>query len=66
MKVGDLVKISAGARHARKLSCPIVTLVEKRPRSDYLEYDWLVFAEGRFFKMGRQMEDSGVVISESR
>ena len=66
MKVGDLVKVSEGARHHRKLSCPIVVLVEKSPRTDWLEYDWLVFAEGRFFKMGRQMEDSGEVVSEGR
>ena len=66
MKVGDLVKISEGARVARKLSCPIVTLVEKSPRKDWLKYDWLVFAEGRFFKLGRQMEDSAEVISENR
>ena len=66
MKVGDLVKISSGARHARKLSSSIVMLVEKTPRTDWLEYDWLVFAEGRYFKMGRQMEDSGEVVCESR
>ena len=63
MKVGDLVKISEGARNHRKLACPLVTLVEKSPRQDYLEYDWLVLAEGRFFKMGRQMESSGEVIA---
>ena len=66
MQVGDLVKISEGARHHRKLSSPIVALVKKSPRKDWLEYDWLVFAEGRYFKMGRQMEDSGEVVSESR
>ncbi len=66
MKVGDLIKLSRGPRDCFGLESGIATLIEKLPRSDAYEYDWLVLTEGRFIKLGRQLEGSAEVISESR
>ena len=41
-------------------------LIEKTPREDHLEYDWLVMTDGRLIELGRQIEQSAELISESR
>lgn len=66
MKVGDLIKLGQGPISHFGLEFGIATLIEKLPRSDAYEYDWLVLTEGRFIKLGRQLEGSAEVISESR
>jgi len=66
MKVGDLIKLSRGPVDHFGLTSESAMLVEKLPRSDAYEYDWLVFVDGRCIKLGRQIENSSEVISESR
>ena len=66
MKVGDLVKLQDGTRLHWDLPTGIALLSEKLPRNDYLEYDWKVYVDGRFIELGRQLEQSAEVISESR
>ena len=66
MKVGDLVKLGPGARHAWGLPTGVALLVEKMPRNDRLEYDWRVFVDGRSIELGRQIEQSSELINESR
>ena len=66
MKTGDLVKLTQGPRDLFKLEHGIAMLVEKLPRSDVFEYDWLVLSEGRLIKLGRQLEYSAELISEGR
>lgn len=66
MKVGDVIKLSIGAKTAQGIESNVAVLCEKLPRKDYLEYDWRVFADGQFFEFGRQIEDTMEVLSESR
>ena len=66
MKVGDLVTLSDGPRQHFKIISKTALLVKKLPRSDRYEYDWLVLVDGRFIGLGRQLEDSEKILSESR
>jgi len=66
MKVGDVIKLPKGCSDHWGLPTGIALLVGKTPRTDYLEYDWTVFVDGRFIGLGRQIEDSAEVIGESR
>ena len=66
MKVGDLITLSHGPRQHFKITSKTALLVKKLPRSDRYEYDWLVLADGRFIGLGRQLEDSEKILSESR
>jgi hypothetical protein len=66
MKVGDVIKLSRGPYNHFKLSSYIVLLIEKLPRSDAHEYDWLVLADGHLIELGRQIEGSAEVLNESR
>lgn len=63
MKVGDLIKVPMGAVTSLDLKTDIAVLVEKVPRSDVYEYDWLVFIDGRHVQMGRQIEVSAEVLA---
>jgi len=65
MKVGDIIKLSQGPYNHFKLNSYIALLIEKVPRSDSLEYDWLVMTDGRLIELGRQIEQSAEIISES-
>ena len=49
MEVGDMIKLPIGAKTAHDIVSKVAILTEKIPRQDYLEYDWKVFADGRFF-----------------
>lgn len=66
MKVGNLVQLQYGTRMHWGLPTGIALLAEKLPRNDYLEYDWRVIVDGRLIELGRQLEQSAEVISESR
>ena len=66
MKLGDLITLSNGPRTHFGLTSKSATLIRKIPRGDALEYDWLVFVDGRFIKLGRQIENSAEVLSENR
>lgn len=66
MKPGDLIKLPKGTVSHWKLKTNLGVLVAKIPRSDTLEYDWKVFIDGRYLELGRQIENSGEVINESR
>ena len=66
MKVGDLIQLQRGTRRAWDLPTGVALLVEKLPRNDYLEYDWKVLTDGRYVELGRQIEDSSEILSESR
>ena len=66
MQVGDLIEIGSGCRNHWKLQSSAALLVEKLPRNDRLEYDWRVFIDGRYLELGRQIEQSCEVLSESR
>ena len=65
MNVGDVVKLPPGCCNHWSLPTGIAVLVEKTPREDKLEYDWLVFVDGRRIGMGRQIEQTAEVLSES-
>ena len=64
MKVGDIVKLHRGVYNHFNLKSFAAVLIEKLPRSDELEYDWLVMTDGRFIELGRQIEQSAELISE--
>lgn len=64
MKIGDLVKLPQGCRNHWGLASGVAILLEKLPREDNLEYDWLVSVEGRTIELGRQIEQSAEVLSE--
>ena len=64
MKVGDLVKLPKGCRNHWGLPTGIAILLEKLPRTDELEYDWLVSADGRTIELGRQIEVSSELLGE--
>ena len=66
MKVGDLVRLQQGVGNHFNLKSYVATLVKKRPRVDSYEYDWIVMVGGRYIALGRQIEMSAEVISESR
>ena len=66
MKIGDLITLSSGPRIHFNLTSKSATLIRKIPRYDVLEYDWLMLADGRLIVLGRQIEDSAEVLSESR
>jgi len=67
VKVGDLIKLTRGPYNHFKLKSYVATLIKKLPRDDDYEYDWLVFADGKFIELGRQIEHNGTeIISESR
>ena len=66
MKVGDLIRLPRGTYNHFKLKSYVATLVKKLPRSDSYEYDWLVITDSRYIALGRQIEQSAEVISESR
>lgn len=66
MKVGSVVKLARGVYNHFGLESFTAILVEKIPRKDSLEYDWLVLADGRFIELGRQIEQTAELISESR
>lgn len=63
MKIGDLVKLPQGCRNHWGLANGVAILIEKLPREDALEYDWLVSVEGRMIELGRQIEQSAVKLS---
>ena len=63
MKVGDLVKLPEGCRRHWGLANGVAILLERLPRTDELEYDWLVSVEGRTIELGRQIEQSAVKLS---
>ena len=66
MKVGDLIQLPEGTRNHWDLPTGIALLSEKLSRNDYLEYDWKVYVDGRAIELGRQLEQSSEVLSESR
>ena len=66
MKVGDLIKLPIGTYNHFKLKSYVAMLVKKLPRSDGYMYDWLVLTDGRYIGLGRQIEQSAELISESR
>ena len=66
MKVGDLIQLQEGTRNHWDLPTGIALLTEKLPRNDYLEYDWKVVVDGRYIELGRQLEQSAEILSESR
>ena len=67
MKAGDLIKVGHGAVTAFDLDSPFVILLDRVPRTDYLEYDWKCLAGSRQVMMGRQIEDScDVIVSNSK
>ena len=66
MKVGDLIQLQEGTRNHWDLPTGIALLTEKLPRNDYLEYDWKVVVDGRYIELGRQLEQSAELLSESR
>jgi hypothetical protein len=66
MKVGDLIQLQEGTRNHWDLPTGIALLTEKLPRNDYLEYDWKVVVDGRYIELGRQLELSAEILSESR
>jgi hypothetical protein len=64
--VGDLIQLQEGTRNHWGLPTGIALLTEKLPRNDYLEYDWKVVVDGRYIELGRQLELSAEILSESR
>ena len=66
MKVGDLIQLQECTRNHWGLPTGIALLAEKLPRNDAIEYDWKVYVDGQAIELGRQLEQSAEVISESR
>ena len=66
MKIGSVVKLSQGVYNHFGLESFVAVLIEKIPRKDNLEYDWLVLTDGRLIELGRQIEQSAELISEGR
>ncbi len=62
MKVGDLVKLPEGCRNHWGFAHGVAILLEKLPREDNLEYDWLVRCEGSTIELGRQIEQSAKLL----
>tara|TARA_Y100001970_G_scaffold23041_2_gene26933 strand:- start:1908 stop:2108 length:201 start_codon:yes stop_codon:yes gene_type:complete len=65
MKIGDMVRLQRGVGNHFNLKSYIAILIEKIPRDDNLEYDWLVMTDGRFISLGRQIEQSAELIDEA-
>ena len=65
MKVGSVVKLPRGPVNHFNLKSFIAILIEKIPRDDNLEYDWLVMTDGRFISLGRQIEQNAELIGEA-
>ena len=63
MKVGDIIKLTAGPMGHYDLSSNVAILWRKLPRKDYLEYDWEVFVDNKFIKLGRQIEYNTEVVN---
>ena len=66
MKVGDIIKLPNGPMAHYDLSSNVGILWKKLPRKDYLEYDWEVYVDSNFIKLGRQIEYNGEKLNESR
>ncbi len=66
MKAGNIVKLARGVYNHFGLESFIAVLVEKIPREDDLEYDWLVLTDGRLIELGRQLEQSAELISKGQ
>lgn len=66
MKIGDVIKLPKGCSNHWGLPTGIAVLIERLPREDKLEYDWSVFVDGRLIELGRQIEQSAEMLSESR
>lgn len=66
MKVGNVIRLARGVGNHFKLNSYVAVLIEKLPRKDNLEYDWLVMTDGRLIELGRQIEQSAELISEGR
>ena len=66
MKIGDVIKLPKGCSNHWGLPTGIAVLIERLPRTDYLEYSWSVFVDGRLIELGRQIEQSAEMLSESR
>ena len=66
MKAGDLIKLQSGTCTHWGLPTGVALLVEKLSRNDKYEYDWRVLVDGRYVELGRQIEQSSEVLSESR
>ena len=63
MKVGDIIKLTIGPVCHYDLSSNVAILWRKIPRKDYLEYDWEVFVDNKFIKLGRQIEYNTQVVN---
>lgn len=66
MRKGDLVRLTQGVGNHFNLKSYVALLVKKLPREDSYEYDWLVMTDGQYIVLGRQIEQSAELISESR
>lgn len=64
MKVGDLIRLSNGAKRAQGLDSYYALLIHKVPRPDELEYDWEALCDGKIVMFGRQIENHLHVINE--
>ncbi|MBG17659.1 MAG: hypothetical protein CMB52_05465 [Euryarchaeota archaeon] len=60
-----MVRLQRGVGNHFNLKSYIAILIEKIPRDDNLEYDWLVMTDGRFISLGRQIEQSAELIDEA-
>ena len=58
MQVGDLILLPQGFRQHWGLTSLYGLLVEKLPRTDYLQFDWKIFVDNRYVTAGRQIEDA--------
>jgi len=66
MKVGDIINLPPGCCKHWGLPTGIALLIRKLPRADWLEYDWELLVDGRIIPLGRQIEQSSEILSESR
>jgi len=66
VQAGDLIRLTQGPGNHFNLKSYVALLVKKMPREDSYEYDWLVMTDGRYITLGRQIEQSGELINESR
>ena len=64
MKIGDVIRLSNGAKIAQDLESYYALLIHKAPRPDELEYDWEALCDGRIVTFGRQIEKVLDVINE--
>jgi hypothetical protein len=66
VKVGDVIRIPAGARKSFKMKSGIGVVVGTLPREDHYPNDFEVMVDGLVHAMGFTLQDSAEVISESR